>query len=127
MSSERRYFPRVLADLDAEVINTQGERNTARLCNLSLGGLLLRGDANLQRLARQQQTNPGTPFTPVEVQVRLSLPVGDGVVPASLLCRHLHTRRVAQDVYELGFKILTCDSADPEALGRYITSVAVPR
>jgi hypothetical protein len=127
MSSERRFSPRVLTDLHAEVINARGERNNARLCNLSLGGLLLRGDANLQQLTRQQQTTPGSSFAPVEVEVRLSLPAGKDNTPVSLTCRHLHTRRVAHDLFELGFKILGQKTDSPEALGEFIRGAAVAR
>jgi hypothetical protein len=120
MSSERRFSARVLTDLDAEVINDRGERTHGRLCNLSVGGLSLRGDANLQQLVRQLQTAPGAPFTPVEVQVTFSLPADDRRVPIILSCRHLHTRRVARDVFELGFKILGTEGDRPAALGEYI-------
>jgi hypothetical protein len=120
MSSERRFSARVLTDLDAEVINDRGERTQGRLCNLSLGGLSLLGDANLQQVVRQLQTAPGAPFTPVEVQVAFLLPADDGRVPVALSCRHLHTRRVARDVFELGFKILGTEGDRPAALGAYL-------
>lgn len=78
------------------------------------------GDANLQQVVRQLQTAPGAPFTPVEVQVAFLLPADDGRVPVALSCRHLHTRRVARDVFELGFKILGTEGDRPAALGAYL-------
>jgi hypothetical protein len=127
MNSERRFSPRVFTDLEAELVNTQGERDRARLCNLSLGGLSLRGDANLQRLVRQAQTTPGAPFTPVEVEVRVSLPVSGDPVSVALTCRHMHTRRVAHDLFELGFRILASEGQQPETLGEYLKTAAIRR
>lgn len=127
MTSERRFSARVLTDLEAEVINDRSERTQGRLCNLSLGGLSLRGNAELQQLVRQIQTAPGAPFAPVEVQVRFSLPAKDGPLLVALPCRHLHTRRVARDLFELGFKILGSNADRPAALGEYIRRLSGSR
>jgi hypothetical protein len=127
MIIERRLYARVQTEVEAQVVNAQGERAQARLCNLSMGGLSLRGDASLQQLVRQLHTSPGAPFTPIEVEVTFTLPADEGPIPVTLPCRHLHTRRVARDVFELGFKILGPEADRPPALARYIRGLSVMR
>jgi hypothetical protein len=127
MINERRFTPRVITDFEAELVNAKGERGEGLLCNLSLGGLLVRGDATLPHLTRQPQTAPGAPFTPIDVEVRFVLPAGEETAPVALPCRHMHTRRVARDVFELGFKILVPEDAQPAAFVQYMRNATARR
>jgi hypothetical protein len=123
MTSERRFSTRAAVDLDAELVNGSGEHCFAHLRNLSVGGLLLRGDANLQRLVRQSQSIPGSHLVPIEVEVSFTVPAAGVPVPMKLACRHLHTRRVAQDVFELGFTVLPGQVEQTEIIGEYLRAL----
>jgi hypothetical protein len=123
MTSERRFFSRAAVDLDAELVNGSGEHCPAHLRNLSVEGLLLRGDASLQRLVRQPQSIPGAPLVPIDVEVSFMLPAVGGPVPMKLACRHLHTRRVSQDVFELGFTVLPGQVEQTDIIGEYLRAL----
>ncbi len=112
MPAERRLHPRVAAEIEAEIRDLDDQSPlSARLLNISLGGLRIGGPATLR-----DQLLAATKTFPVEAIVSFSLPRG-GV---TLTCRHIHTFRLSADAFEFGFKILQCHDDARNCLEAYI-------
>lgn len=112
MPIDRRRHPRVATDLPAEVLGP-GDRGAlpARVLNVSVGGVLIRGDAALHGHV------VGAPDVfPVEADIRFDLPLGR----VHLTGRHIHTRRLSADVFELGFKALRFHDGSAERLDAFV-------
>lgn len=116
MQAEMRLHPRVGVDLPAELEPFGGDCLDVRLINLSVGGVLIEGGEQLDQLldaSRRLKTG-----APVEVNLHFGLEAG----PVHCHCRLIHMRRLAQDRYQMGMKILSVADDSLELLSRYVES-----
>lgn len=114
MQAEKRLHPRVGVDLPAELEPYGGECFDVRLINLSLGGLLVEGDEQLEKLIDVNRRTAGA--APVEVNIHFGLEQG----AVHCHCRLIHMHRLAQNRFQMGMKILSIADTHHQSLSRFI-------
>jgi hypothetical protein len=116
MHVELRLNPRVSVDMPAELEPFRGECLDVRLINLSLSGVLVEGNGELEQLLhRSRGLAAGMPL-------ELNLHFGLEQAPIHCHCRLIHSRRLAQDQFQMGMKILSIADSSQAELSRYISS-----
>lgn len=117
---ELRLHPRIPSKLLAEVTNSDGETLTAKVINLSPGGLMLHGDEPVKQLIFAGQDPDKDPiFHPVEVEVRVHLP--EQQQPFYSRIRLLYIRRLSQNEYNMGFRYVAISSIHSKMMERHIS------
>ncbi len=106
---ELRRHPRLDVDIPVGVVDTEGVARAGRLINLSAEGVLLAGDSQFYHyLVRAQERRKQEKSGPVEAVVMFTLP-GDSPCFYQVQCRMVHTRRLSQHLFHIGFKIIAFD------------------
>lgn len=104
MQAERRHYPRLLTSIPVELRSDEGERFSATLTNLSVGGVEVQcGRSSAQRLVpARHQAFPGQP---IDIEARFRLADGSSP-PTEVTARGaiVVSRRLAQDEYRLGVR-----------------------
>ncbi|WP_432470885.1 PilZ domain-containing protein [Amphritea sp. HPY] len=113
MLADSRLHPRVVTSLEVKV-GTHGDNTHARIIDISLGGVTIKGDGELaQALALENSQGEGG-----EHQLSFDLPSQ----AFSKLCRLVHVRRLSQIEYEFGLKFLELNLNDVAAISDYINN-----
>ncbi|UTW11592.1 PilZ domain-containing protein [Marinobacterium rhizophilum] len=114
MKTDMRLHPRVSVDLPAELEPFHGDCVDVRLIYLSLSGALVEGQGELEALlgARRERV--------AGIPLELNLHFGLEAASVHCHCRVVHSRRLAQDCFQVGLKILSLPSQSQDALNRYI-------
>ncbi len=112
MNPERRIYPRIHVELPAEVEANTGETADVTVLNLSVGGLLVEGGAELAGLK-----------PPVEgVPLELKLHFGLDDEPLHCHCRVVYNQRLSQFKHRFGLTILSMDQPAIQHLQAFIES-----
>ncbi len=118
--AELRRHPRLEVDIPVGVVDTEGVARAGRLINLSTEGVLLAGDRQFYRyLVRAEERRKHEKTGPVEASVMFTLP-GDKPCFYQVQCRMVHTRRLSQHLFHIGFKIIAFDKGEIEELGLFL-------
>lgn len=111
MSADRRLYPRVFADLSAQV-NKGSDNFPVQVVDLSMSGFQIEGEGQLATLTAE----PGKPGVELSLDFQLA---GEAV---KSLCRVIYKRRLSVDRAALGLKILIIDDEARSAIERYVHS-----
>ncbi|WP_299182743.1 PilZ domain-containing protein [uncultured Neptuniibacter sp.] len=110
MHAERRIYPRIHVKLPAELSSGDGQSVDVSLINLSLGGMLVEGGADLAEL------KPVITGAPLEVNLHFGL----NDQPVHCLCRVVYKQRQSQRCLRYGLSVLSMDLQTQEQLQSYI-------
>ncbi|MCP8690224.1 PilZ domain-containing protein [Marinobacterium sedimentorum] len=114
MNVDMRLHPRVKVDLPAELEPFRGDCLDVRVIHLSLSGVLVEGNAELEALlGARLGLASGAPL-------ELNLHFGLEQESVHCHCRIIHSRRLAQDCFQVGMKILSIPNASQGLLSHYI-------
>ncbi|WP_296055967.1 PilZ domain-containing protein [uncultured Amphritea sp.] len=112
MLTDSRLHPRAEADFEVRV-GIPGDNTGARITNISLGGIAIRGGQALEQVLKADYANTrGTR----EHVVSFTMPGGE----LSEVCRLVHVRRLSQNSFEFGMKFVGLNSHDTEIISTYI-------
>lgn len=114
MNVDMRLHPRVSVDLPAELEPFRGDCLDVRLVNLSLSGVLVEGSAELEALLGARKS-PAS-----DMPLELNLHFGLETQSIHCHCRMVHSRRLAENRFQVGMKILSIPTDSQGLLGRYI-------
>jgi len=118
MHQELRLHPRMPTNLPAEMIFSDQLSLDVTMRNLSLGGMLVEGDSQLQHAVDDHR-----PGFPVEVELHFGL----NGLPVSCRCRLIHTRRCSQTLFQMGFKLLSLDELSQTLIREYLENYELTR
>ncbi|MEH6577985.1 MAG: PilZ domain-containing protein [Amphritea sp.] len=113
--ADRRLHPRVNVDLEVK-IGISGDNTGARIVDISLGGVSIKGNHELATILKLDLDQPHG----CDYMVSFDLP-GKHL---SILSRLVHVRRLSQHDYVFGIKFLNLSAEDIESLSDYINSRA---
>lgn len=113
MNPERRIYPRVNVDIAAELSSREGESVDVTLLNLSLGGVLVEGGADMAML------KPPVAGAPLELYLHFGL---DGE-PLHCHCRVVYSQRQSQRCMRYGLAILSIDHQAAERLQAHVNTL----
>ncbi len=118
---DRRY-DRVNADLTCQVGPQQDTLDTARILNLSAGGLKFScTQETVHRLLPGDQRTPGlVSDVIIELQFQLPLPGRKKPVLIKSTASVIHTERLAQDNYHIGVRFHSLRDTDRKSLMAYL-------
>ncbi|NIR30105.1 MAG: PilZ domain-containing protein [Gammaproteobacteria bacterium] len=116
----RREYPRIPVTLPVEVQVADGARIHVKMCNISRAGMQLACDPmTVNRLLPGGQMP--LPSQPVTLDVRFELPLsGQEVVPVSVRCNAIFSRRVAQNEFRLGLQFASFEAEGFDHIENYI-------
>lgn len=116
----RRYL-RIDADIPCEVGVPGEKRRSARILNLSAGGLKFSCDQEtFHRIIPEDQRTPG-PVLDVEIEIQFALQPGEHRETAfDTRASVVHSERLAQDLFHVGIQFSDLDNAVVERLEAYI-------
>ncbi len=114
MNVDMRLHPRAQVDLPAELEPFRGDCLDVRVIRLSLSGVLVEGNAELEALLGAR---PGAASgTPLELNLHFGLEQES----VHCHCRLIHSRRLEQGRFQVGMKILSIPNDSQGLLSRYI-------
>nr|WP_067298101.1 PilZ domain-containing protein [Marinobacterium profundum] len=114
MNVDMRLHPRVRVDLPAELEPFRGDCMDVRLIHLSLSGVLVEGNAELETLLGER------PGLASGVPLELNLHFGLEQASVHCHCRLIHSRRLEKDRFQIGMKILSIPNESQGLLSSYI-------
>jgi c-di-GMP-binding flagellar brake protein YcgR len=117
MPSERRVYPRIAVDGEANIVISGAIRN-ATLLNLSQSGIEL--ECKHQLVERMSQYRKDSGLYP-DIDLEFSLPVSNQSqrkVKSSCIVSHL--RRLSQDTYHLGLSFISLTELDEKRVSDFI-------
>ncbi|MBA4502237.1 PilZ domain-containing protein [Marinobacterium marinum] len=112
MLQERRIFPRIHCDVDAELETTDGGLLDVRITSISCSGLYVVGDDELSGL------QPPEGVGAAEVWLHFGLEANT----LRCHCRIIYKRRNAHDNIGLGLHIISTDETALHAIDHYVTA-----
>ena len=116
MGEERREYPRIEAELRAEVSTREGRSVAVTVVNISRSGFCLRLDRDAAlALSSRGLLSPGD-----SLRLRMSLPVQAERLACAAKCKTVWVRRLGQHTYELGGEFQRFEAKGTTALERYI-------
>tara|TARA_R110002167_G_scaffold54240_2_gene154612 strand:- start:2671 stop:3075 length:405 start_codon:yes stop_codon:yes gene_type:complete len=116
--TELRLHPRIATSLMAEITNSAGVTLAAKIHDLSPGGLMLDGEAELKTFVFEGHDPDKDPlFHPIELEIRIQLPNQQRFFSQMRL---LYIRRLSQSQYNLGFRYVALSSIHVHMMERYI-------
>ena len=113
--ADRRLYPRVNADLEVK-IGIPGDNTGARIVDISLGGVSIKGNHELATILKLDLDQPHGCNHMVSFDLSSK--------KLSILCRLVHVRRLSQHDYVFGINFLSLDESDVASLSGYIDSRA---
>lgn len=117
---EKKYYPRVSAQLPVVVTNEEGVRLRVVAIDASCNGFSIR----CSTLQRDLMTPGGCYIRngrPVELNARMDLPLaGDEPLQVSARCKVEFSRRIAKDRCEIGMRYKDLDGDNYQNLIRFI-------
>ncbi len=114
MHVEMRLHPRIGVDLPAELEPFLGDCLDVRLLNLSISGVLVEGNRQLEQLLEARRgAMSGMPL-------ELNLHFGLEEESIHCHCRLVHSRQLGQDQFHMGMKILSIADAYQRVLSHYV-------
>lgn len=120
MSLNRRRTPRLVKGLAVDIINMKGEKFSLLTLNISCYGFGIQ----CSTIERNQLTPQGDFVDmgkPVEFDVTLKLPGERGQTESiSGRCRVLYSRRVANNICEMGMRYIDIEGNDEDKLVGFI-------
>jgi c-di-GMP-binding flagellar brake protein YcgR len=125
VNREKRQHFRLNIELPCALRLPNGDTLTARILNLSAGGLMLRcGRDTLYRILPRDQRTPGQ-VTGVMTRISFDLqPPSLPPLSVDATARLIHSERLAQDVFHVGVQFTRLDGVATESL---ITSIEAYR
>lgn len=114
MFQERRIYPRVNVQIPAEAEDGRGDSADVTLINLSLGGVLIEGGADLLLLK--------APVDGMPLELKLHFGLVDEAIHCH--CRVVYNQRQSQQCIRLGLIILSIDQHAGELLQTFIEKQA---
>lgn len=117
---EKRLFPRVNANLSAEILCEQGERFDVTVLDTSSSVLKIQCTA-----VERDIITPHGEWTrngrPIEAEIRMQLPLTESNThEINCRCTIAFSRRVAMDKFQVGMKYSRLDDASLAVLGEFI-------
>lgn len=117
--SELRLHPRISTQLQAQVCNDHQDSASARIRNLSPGGLMLEADLSLKELIFKGYEHEKDPlFHPVELDIQIQL-TGQSELFHSR-ARVLYIRRLSQSSFELGLRYVAISAAAARMMEQHV-------
>lgn len=117
MLTDSRLHPRVETDLEVQV-GIPGDNTGARIINISVGGMAIRGNQELEQVLKTANANARGVSEHV---VSFSMPAGE----LSEVCRLVHVRRLSQSRFEFGLKFVELNPRDRQIISNYVASHVV--
>lgn len=115
MLADNRLHPRVATNLEVKA-GIPGESSQARVVDISLGGVTIKGDGELARVLVLNQDNPQGESA--DHVVCFDLPTQE----FSNVCRLVNIQRLSQVELEFGLKFLELDMRDVASISVYINN-----
>jgi c-di-GMP-binding flagellar brake protein YcgR len=118
---EKRKHFRTHTDIPCEIGLHQPGPSSARILNLSAGGLKFGCDrATIHNILPEDQRTPGRVWD-VRIEIHFTLQAGDRpAIPVSVNARVIHSERLAQDEFHVGVEFSEIDAATLKALEDYL-------
>ncbi|MFT4887895.1 MAG: hypothetical protein ACJAY7_001080 [Pseudohongiellaceae bacterium] len=117
MPSERRVYPRIAVDGEANIL-ISGAIRSATLLNLSPSGIEL--ECKHQLVERMSQYKRDSGLYP-NVDLEFSLPVSNkGQPKVKSSCNVSHLRRLSHDTYHLGLSFISLTDVDEKRVSDFI-------
>jgi len=110
MQPERRIYPRLCVELPAELEVREFDCHDVTILDISLGGFLLQGGAELMQLKGPAGIGPA--------EFNLHFGVAESAIHCH--CRFVHKRRLSQHKAQYGVAILSIDQQGFDTLESYI-------
>lgn len=115
MLADNRIHPRVQTELAVE-IGIPGDRTGAKIIDMSLGGVTIRGSHVLAHMMMPELETPVSVGR--EFVISFSLPFSE----FSEVCRLVHVRRLSQSDFEFGMKFIELSPRDLASISDYINN-----
>ena len=116
MLTDSRFHPRVETDFPVQV-GIPGDNTGARIINISLGGIAVWGNHELESILKLD--NSGANGV-VDYVVSFSMPGRE----LSEICRLVRVRRLSQDRFEFGLKFVDLNPQDMAIISEYVDNHA---
>lgn len=117
MPSERRIYPRIAVDGEANLL-ISGVIRSGTLLNVSPAGIEL--ECKHQLVERMSQYKRDSGLYP-DVDLEFSLPVSnEGRPKVKSSCNVSHLRRLSQDTYHLGLNFISLTDVDEKRVSDFI-------
>jgi hypothetical protein len=118
---EKRKHFRINTDIPCEMGLQRNALSTARIIDLSLGGLKFRCDrATIHGILPEDQRTPGRVWD-VEIVIRFTLQTeAYPDVAVDVRARVIHSERLSQDAFHVGVEFTALDAAVRKTLEDYI-------
>ncbi|WP_299197087.1 PilZ domain-containing protein [uncultured Amphritea sp.] len=117
MLTDSRLHPRVETDFEVQV-GIPGDNTGARIINLSVEGLAIRGSQALEQVLKTDNVSAKGVSEHV---VSFSMPEGE----LTEVCRLVHVRRLSQSRFEFGLKFVELNPQDMQIIANYVNSHVV--